>query len=224
MPKKHYTVEDHPKKKQIDKLLIKFTPYSKISERYGMSKAALSRYLNEKLLPAAAEATVERSLKDGNFVLDEIGLVITKMRKLLDACEEYLADPADGSKYNLLPRAWEQEIRYLQVDKATGYKTQETMSVQDLIDKMAGEDMGLQIIKNKTADPRKMITDAANAMGKQLELLARIQGQITDVSVNIIGTQTWNEVTQTILMATEGMPEAREKLVDKFSELEKRGK
>ena len=212
---KAYSIDQHPKKAVIVKKLCAGVPFGEIVKQYGTSKSSLSRYMNDKLLPRAAAEMVKRDMRDGKMVLDEIDGIMEKMKKLLDACDDYLTDPADPTKYSLLPRAWEQDIKYMDyTDKE--HPIQRTMTVQQLIDKMDKVNIEMQEIKYKHQDPRKIITDAANAMSKQLELLARIQGTIKDVTINIINNPVWIEVQAVILKATEDYPEIRAELAQKF--------
>lgn len=217
---KTYAIDQHPKKDMIIKKLCAGVPFGDIVKQYGTSKASLSRYMNDKLIPRAAAEQAKRNIKDGQFVLDRIDGVIEKMEKALNACDDYLTDPADPTKYSLLPRAWEQDIKYREVTEE-GVSSQKTMTVQALIDEMRGNGKIMDEIKYKHQDPRKMLTDLANSMAKNLELLARIQGTIKDVTINIVQTPVWNEVRVLMLQVTEDYPEIREQIAQRFAEIAK---
>ena len=64
------------------------------------------------------------------------------------------------------------------------------------------------------ADPRKLILDTAKVLTIQLELLARISGEIKDVTINIINTPVWIQLQQIILDATKDRPEVRKQIAD----------
>lgn len=72
-------------------------------------------------------------------------------------------------------------------------------------------------INYKIADPRKLILDTANTLNKQLELIARLQGELQDVTVNITQTSEWKEIQTTILQVTKDYPEVREKIASAFT-------
>ena len=56
--------------------------------------------------------------------------------------------------------------------------------------------------------------ETARTLNTQLELLAKIQGQIKDVTINIINTPVWIQLQQIILEATKDKPEVRKKIAD----------
>lgn len=226
MPKRIAEVDKHPQKEKIIKALVKGTSFREITGQYGISKSSLSRYLNDSLFPRVAKHVAERDMKDAKFVLSEIDSIISKMKKLYDACDEYLTDPDNPDKYSLMPRAWEQEIKYLDysnVSEENPKPEQKTMMVQDLIDEMRDHKKELIEIKYKHHDPRKIITETATVMTKQLELLARIQGTIKDVSINIINTSIWVEVQNALLMVTEKFPQIREDLAKELAKIGGKG-
>lgn len=222
MPKRILNVDQHKDKEKIIKALIKGRPFSEITGKWGIAKSTLSDYLNDKLIPAAAKYTAQQDLKDGKFILEEIESIMSKMRKLYDACDEYLTDPNNKDKYSLLPRAWEQEIRYLDYSQVTAENQkpqQKTMELQTLLDMMNDHKQELVYIKYKFHDPRKIITETATVLTKQLELLARIQGTIKDVTINIINNPMWIELQAILLEVTDQFPEIRESLATRLSKL-----
>ena len=226
MPKRIAEVDKHPQKDKIIKALVKGTSFREITGQYGISKSSLSRYLNDSLFPKVAKHVAERDMKDAKFVLSEIDSIISKMKKLYDACDEYLTDPDNPDKYSLMPRAWEQEIKYLDysnVSEENPKPEQKTMMVQDLINEMRDHKKELIEIKYKHHDPRKIITETATVMTKQLELLARIQGTIKDVSINIINTPIWVDVQNALLMVTEKFPQIREDLAKELAKIGGKG-
>lgn len=222
MPKRITEIDKHPQKNAIIKKLITGKSFREITEQYGVSKTTLSRYLNEHLFPAVAKHEAERDMKDAKFVLQEIDSIISKMKKLYDACDEYLTDPDNPDKYSLMPRAWEQEIRYLDysnVSEENPKPVQMTMDIQTLIDRLNDRKCEIEFIKYKHHDPRKIITETATVMTKQLELLARIQGSIKDVSVNIINSPIWVDIQNALLLVTDKFPQVREELAKELIKL-----
>ncbi len=217
MPKQS-TVDLHPDKAKIIKMLTQGKTCKEISEKYVISKQALHRYLHDRLSPRATQEIAKRDAADGNSVLAELDFIMSRMKKLYNACDDYLTDPDNKERYTLLPRAWEAEICYL--DYSSDPPQQKKMSIQAMIDEMRGKGKELVEIKYKHHDPRKMITETANTMTKQLELLARIQGSIKDVSISIVNNPAWIQVQAAILQATDNVPEIREKLAKELSKIE----
>jgi len=217
-----FKIDEHPKKDKIIKDIIAGKGIRAIETKYGVPRSSVEYYLKQRLYPQAVEAQVARGLKNGEFVLSEVDAIMIKMKKLYDACDEYLTDPADSTKYSLLPRAWEQEIRYLDYSMTTDKDQkpmQKTMQLQQLIDMMHDRQMEIVHIKNTFQDPRKVITETANVLTKQLELMARIQGTIKDVSISIINNPAWVQVQAIILNVAEKFPDIREDLAREFAKL-----
>ena len=69
---RRYEVDQHPHKGRIIKALVRGKTLREITGQYGITKSALSRYLNKKLLPQAAQVAYEEGMKDGSLVWREI--------------------------------------------------------------------------------------------------------------------------------------------------------
>lgn len=222
MPKRTTEIDKHPQKEKIIKAVIKGVPFSEITERYGIPKSTMCDYMRDKLIPKIAKHEAERDMKDSKFVLSEIASIMSKMKKMYDACDEYLTDPDNPDKYSLLPRAWEMDVKYLDyrnVPEDNPKPVQKSMTLQALIDEMRGQQKELVEIKYKHHDPRKVITETATVLTKQLELLARIQGSIKDVSINIINSPIWVDIQNALLQVTNKFPEIREEMAKELIKL-----
>jgi hypothetical protein len=219
MPGPKYSVDTHPKRSEIVKAIIKGQESTRgIAKRYGISATAIQRYLNDKLTGAAAKVSAAKDEKEGKALHDRVETIMVRMQKLYDACDAWLTDPTDPTKYNLDPKAWEIDIVYRTVEPDTDKMITRKESLQTLLDKL--DERGYQPweVRHKVADPRKLIIETANAMARQLELVAKIEGAITEQIVNVTVNQYWLEMKTIILKATEGFPQVREKIV---RELEK---
>lgn len=218
MPRK-LEVDQHPKKKQIIKALVKGDSYRNITERYGVSKAALSRYLNKQLLEKAAKAKEAQDLKDGDLIVKEIQAIMDRCRKMYDACDEWLTDPNNPKKYYLGPRAEEVEVVY--VDEVPDGDSTKTVRIKkQLYDMLREVHTGVEVVslKSKHADPRDLLLKTANTLNNQLELLSKIIGAIQETQVNIIKNPSFIRVQNILIEATKDHPEVREKIA---KELEK---
>lgn len=217
MPRK-YIIDSHPQKEKVIKEIIQGRKsLSAIARQYNINKATVQRYLETRLMKKAAKVQVERDMKDSQLVYREIDYIMSRMKKLYDACDEYLTDPDNQEKYTLLPRAWEAEICFL--DKTQETPIQKRLSVQALIDEMREHGKEFIEIKYKYHDPRKMVTETAGVLTKQLELLARIQGTIKDVSISIINNPAWVEVQAVILNTVNRYPEIKDRLAAEFAKI-----
>lgn len=210
MPRK-YEVDQHPHKDRIIKALARGDTYREITGRYGVTKSALSRYLREKLLPKAAEAKEAQDLRDGAQLLKEIERIMERVNKMYDACDAYLQDPQDPSRYYLGPRGEEIRVVYVELDEE-GNPSRKTDTLQVLLDRLSGRNV-LEV-RYKHADPRELVLKSALTLKSQLELLARVQGQIKDIAVNITAIAQWAEIKMAILEATKGSPDVRARIVE----------
>jgi hypothetical protein len=114
-------------------------------------------------------------------------------------------------------------VQYEIPGKKAGEIRREKKSLQELIDRMEKRDKNMTFlsVKYRIADPRKQILETAKVLNQQLELLARIQGEIKDVSINIVNSPVWINIQQVLLEVTDGMPEVRKKIADKLSSIAK---
>lgn len=216
MPK--YVIGKHPKKLEIIKHIIDGDiSREAIAERYGISKSSVLRYLNDQLLPAAAKRQEEKQRERGDTVLDRIEYLMAEMQKLLDACKEFLADPDNPDRYYLGPRAHEILVTWYERDE----EGKRTPISKTPLDKLIAEieEHGKTIVNAQpyTEDPRRIILKTAEVMGKQLELIAKIQGMVKDVKISISYSEHWMRFKDDILRATDGYPEVRDRIVSLIS-------
>ena len=211
MSRKH-EVSIHPDKAKIDKALIKGVSYRKIAEQFGTSQAAICRYLNDKLIPQMSKAQATRELQGGSDLLDRLESYITIADKMIKAAEEYLQDPDDPNKLILTPHAGELEISYTEYKKGKQIKNKGTL--QELIDKIENKDLQVGFVRYKHEDPRRTILNAANTLSKQLELFAKIHGDIKTVSLNLTLQPAYNTFVEQVILATDKFPEVRRHIVN----------
>jgi AcrR family transcriptional regulator len=211
-------IEQHPKKDRIVKALVRGDKYREITERYGVSKAALSRYLRNKLLPQTAEAAYERGMKNGSLALDQVKEAIERINKMYRACDEYLEHPDKPGEYFLGPRAEEIVIAYIEVDKE-GNRRKRTMSLQDALNRLEKAGKVPLGLRSKHADPRTLVLQTMSKAREQMEFMARVGGQIQDIVVNVAAIEQWAEIKLAILEAVEDVPDARSRIVAALKEI-----
>ena len=178
---------------------------------------SLHRFLKARLGPQIARVRAEEQVRDGETAVKQINKVMVRVQKMYDACHEYLQDPEDPDKYYLGPRGDEIDIAILEYDK-DDKPIRKKRSLQTIIDEINGSD-GRTVTEwhYKHADPRRLLLETAKVLNTQLELLARISGELKNINVSIIGTPVWIQIQQIILDATKEHPEIRRKLAGHFS-------
>jgi len=215
---RRWSVEEHPKKAQIIKALVKGEEsFRIIAARFDITPSSVRRYLNGRLLDKAVAVLKERDHADGKSLIDELVERDKRVEKLFDACERYLQDASNPDEYNLFPRAWEFDVQYRVVDKE-GKTRYEKASMQTLIDRLEANGMITTEFRYKHADPRKLLLDTANTLKGTMELRAKLAGKLIEGGVNVTINQTYLSFKAIILKATEGHPDVRAKIVE---ELEK---
>lgn len=199
-----YSVDKHPKKNAIVRDLVNQVPYSQIAGKYGMTVNAVQRYATGKLRMSAAKALAKGNYS-GEALLARIEDTIVYVSKMYDACNDWLQDPDDHSRYNLDPRAYEHDVIYNEVnydDDDKEYRIRKKANLQELLERAMRDNEEIIKVESKISDPRKLILDTAQTLNKQLETLAKIAGvvqEVTNVDVNInMNTHLASNVIQII--------------------------
>lgn len=221
-------IENHPKRQYIIEAIIEGKEsYRNIAKRFDISASAVAKYkttiLPEKLSKAIAIKALDRKEAIENqcneTAREQLQKVMALMYKQLKACDEYLSDPQDPTRYEFGPRAWEIDVIYLgPPNEKTGKRDRITEPMQDLIERMEeGHNTTILGLNSKQADPRDVIIKTAAVLTKQLEIVAKIDGIIQDTTVNVTVNQYWQQIEQVIYEATEGAPEIRKKIVERLA-------
>ena len=213
-----YRVDTHPKKNAIIRDLINQVPYQTIVDNYGLSYGSVQRYASKQLRMHAAKALAKNQY-DGVALLSRIEDTIVYVQKMYDACNDWLEDPDDHSKYNLDPRAYEHQVIYNKIipgdDKDIRIRKKD--SLQELLDRAIKDDEEVIKVESKVADPRNIVLQTATTLNKQLETLAKIVGvvqEVTNVDVNIsFNKQIVSNVIKIIETEVADNPELMQRLI-----------
>lgn len=106
------TVCASPEHQAIDKALVNKVPYRHIAGRYAVTTGALQRHAAEHLLATIVDAWQAERHGNGLELADELRQWMDTLTKLLRACDEWLTDPDDKTRYDLGPRATEIMVHY----------------------------------------------------------------------------------------------------------------
>ncbi len=153
---------------------------------------------------SAAKALAKGSY-NGEALLARIEDTIVYVQKMYDACNDWLQDPEDHSKYNLDPRAYEHQVIYNWIitdGEGNDTRIRKKANLQELLERAMREDEEIIKVESKVADPRNLVLQTAQTLNKQLETLAKIAGvvqEVTNVDVNInMNTHLASNVIQII--------------------------
>jgi hypothetical protein len=206
------------KKKAVKQAIIRGETKSKIARNAGIPQQSVYRYANKDLPEEIAKARVADGNVADTFIKDEIHHVLDKMRKLYDACDEYLQDPDNPEKYDLHPRAWEFDVIYREVEPDTGRMVNKKASLQALLERIDQDGYQPWTVSMKSTDPRELIVRTAAATAKSLELLGNLEGSIQPLVVqNVTVNQSFLLIKQAVIKVLKGHPDLQEKLVEELA-------
>lgn len=249
MGKEHakWKVERHPKRKQIEKALIKQDlSLRELAKKYGIHPSTLSRYRKEKLVAQMAGVTVktkprsqqhgtgppinvdrvraemeEDELLEGIDLLREVNGIIKRVRKLFDACDAYLTDPADPTRYTLAPRAEEilvQKVTY----NDRGGPTYESMTLQEALHEAnhgqyAAPQSEILQPRNLANDPRTLVLSAAKGLQGQMKLLIDYAAELrAQGNSDITRHPEYHQLEMELMQAFENYPDLVEEIAGVF--------
>jgi hypothetical protein len=186
---------------------------------------------------------VERRTERGLNVMAELESTLRGVNKLFEACDDWLTDPEDPERYDLGPRAEELLVHYWQTGE-DGERVRAKARLSELLERVAQLSWAVQpegtaaraaeagtgriAVEGiefggagaRFADPRELILKAAKRLEAELQLVARLLGQLPGpaeqtagrgMTVNVlVASPEWLTTRAAILAALEPYPEARE--------------
>ena len=157
-------------------------------------------------------------MNDSKGALKMLNDIVRDVKKMYDACKAYMTDPEHPDQFDPSPRATDIDVICKRKDK-DGHDISTKQSLQSIIDELHDYGYYIPTTKVNTTEPWKRINELANTITKQLEVIAKIQGQIKDVSINIINTEVWATMQNIILDAVSEHPEVRDELSKRLTEI-----
>lgn len=164
-------VEKRPDYHLILSEINKGTSLNSISQKYKVAYDSLVR-IKKKQLPSKARETV----------LDYLDYLKIETDKMMFAAKAVICDPTDPSKYNFNPSA--DEIEVIVYDPET--RKREKVTLSNCLGRI--EESGkYEVVRCFYAkeDPRKILLKCIEVMRGNLELIAKLQGELKDVQVNV---------------------------------------
>jgi hypothetical protein len=165
-------------------------------------------------LPARLVAAEQaREVASATSVLAQLQRCLERVNLLYDATDRWLRDPDDPGRYDVGPRAGDVTVVY-EEPGGEGQPRLRRERLSILLARLAATEtgLGLAVIATevKHADPRELHLKAAGRLRDQLELLAKLVGELRDApTVNILVSPEWAAVRATLLAALAPYPEAR---------------
>lgn len=209
-----YNVDTHPKRRQAIRDLSEGVSRRTVAKRYGLSRGAIDAFFNRYLAPHAADVMEARGKDAGEAMLAEIEHVMGRMRMLYDACHEYLLDPKDCTRYELGPRGTDIEV-VCETTQGDGKKPlRESVKLQTILNRLERNGVSVVDVRTKHADPRELIVKTADALTRQLEVVAKVMGLVKESTITIMRIEEWTDIKTLIVDATKDSPEVRQRIID----------
>jgi len=227
------TICDHPARTAIDKVLVAGESMRNVAERFAISFAALQRHKANHLPEVLAEAkqrrddahqshvaavgvaVQERDEKEEAHALDvmeELGRCFQRVNLLFDACDRWLRDADDPTRYDIGPRADDILVTYLEQGAGAGDKPlRKKDSLARLLALAEGGGVTVERWDTKYADPRELVLKTAQQLTGQTQLLAKLLGQLDErPQINVLMAPEWLQVRAALLTALAPYAEARQ--------------
>jgi hypothetical protein len=190
-------------------------PYRHIAARYGLSTSALVRHKADDLLPEIVAAWQAERHANGIELVTELRGWMDTIGKLLKACDAWLTDPEDPTRYDLSPRASEVLVHYEMTIAGPGGRpvvVKRKARLQALLGALSRVRDGLAVtaVESKAADPRKLLLDTTKTLESHLRLVAEIAGKVqTQGTTTFLISAEWLALRGRMLVALADYPTAR---------------
>lgn len=209
-------IEIHPKRAQIERDIIKGESAKTIVERYStplisFSEATVLRHKRKHMAQALRHAQLEEV--DG--LIGRINEYMDSVEDLKDSILTVLDDPENPGHICYHPNANEIKVKYYNKDT-------EKMALAKLQDLLGGvqEKNKAYFVKGvfvEGSDPRLMLLKTADNLTKNLELLCKAKGYITEdnnITINAGASGTVEDIANIAREALAPYPEALDAFVN----------
>ncbi len=230
------TICDHPERTAINKALASGETNRIVAQRFDSSAAAVQRHRAKHLpallteathrpaeshrrqVAAVSDALRERAAAQDAHALDvmeELQRCFNRVNLLFDACDRYLRDADHPERYDVGPRSEDVTVTYTEPGedgKPVRRKARLSTLLATVEQGTEGGASGMVVdrAETKVADPRELILKAAAQLTTQVQLLAKLLGQLDErPQVNVLMAPEWLQVRAALLTALAPYTDAR---------------
>lgn len=220
------TIDTHPQRAKINAALVKGTAHRAIADRFGLSKTAVTRHLEEKLRERAAATQKALAIQDGEYLMEELERSRVMLTKMAEACDRWLTDPTDPTRYSMDITHPDDVIVAYDTPTDEDGKGGKTVKVRlsELLPMLEDPDLrrDVRMVELRRKDIRELLLRSRAEIRADLDLLATIQGKIKQ-TVNITyNTPVVLQMVQVMNLTLRGHPEARDKLTQAWAKMTER--
>ncbi len=221
------TVCSHPERAQIDKALVGNDSNRRIATQYSLTEAAVRRHKGEHLPKSLIKSQAAQDEASAIDLLSELKIIAQRVTLLFDACDRWLRDPDDEKRYTLDARASEISVIYDEPEEQSNPDEKPKLkrqraSLSTLLDRIEGNlSVTVVVTERRMADPRELVLKTYDRLQGQLELIAKLIGQLNDrPQINILLAPEWQALRKRLLESLGPYPDARTAVADALLTLE----
>ncbi|CAN5309012.1 hypothetical protein BH24GEM2_BH24GEM2_17950 [soil metagenome] len=204
------TVCTHAERETIDRALVGGATSRAIAAQHGLSNGAVHRHQTDHLPAAMVKGREAREEAAAVDLMTELNRCFHRINLLFDACDRWLRDADDPSRYDIGPRAEEVQVTYTEAGP-DGKPVQRKKPLSDLLEQVEGRGRTIGLVETKYADPRELILKTAARLDSQLQLLGKLLGELKEgATVNVLIAPEWLQVRAVLLSELAPYPEARQ--------------
>jgi len=171
------SVCSHPAVNEINEMLVNNVSFNEITTIYNdLTEMSLMRHKKNHLPKVLSKAKEAQEIVQGDIVMAELKRCFKRINLLFDACDRWLRDADDPSRYDIGPRAEDVRITYLEPGQDGGRPKKAPIS--QLLARIEGTGYKVESWESKHADPRELVLKTANRLQGQIELLAKLTGEL----------------------------------------------
>lgn len=178
----HCKVCSHKKVAQINEKIRNGDSIASLSKLYGISRTTLAKHKNECMVKLLAEDKETMDAIVSDSLIKQVNVQIDLVHKLIGACDEWLTDPEDPTKYYLGPRGEEVDIAYQVTDSRTGEisKVQRKATLQELLQAIEGHGYIIRGVKFNHSDPRELLIKAIGKLEGTVKMIHESSRQLIE--------------------------------------------
>lgn len=200
-------------REEAERALVAGVSYRQIEQRFGLARSALQRHKADHLMPHLLAAKEAEDLAGATEVIRELERITERAQLLYDACDRYLRDADDPSRYDIGPRDHEVTVTYYERDDGSdgGRRRPRKELLSSLLDRLE-RDHGIRVVREsiRIADPRDLIIKTMVALKGNLELLSKLTGELDErPQVTVLTSPEWLELRSQLFEALAPYPDAR---------------
>ena len=228
----------HEARAEIEQAILAGEPRNAVADHYGLSRSSVARHYKKHLVPdlaagerrvqAVAAGTIVRTpdREVANMVAQAVNDVsvaaahrgvLTRLEKIVAACERELQDPNAPDQYFFGPRAREIRVAYTYLDE-DGLEHRGASILQDLVDQaLSGTGLQPVLIESKAADPRELLLKALKQAITGIISAAKIsESAAAAAKVDLAGSDEWRLVMSALMEELAGVPNVRARVAKRL--------